>query len=286
CKVFSTACPGQPRWRALMCEKADQAVGYGADGVLYDQIGGMPAYPCFDPAHHHENPSRSYTAGRMQLLEDLRTRAHTGGIALLSEHITDLYAQYLDAIHGMESYPDAQGTEILSQTQPISSGFPALFRYCFPECIVTVRNGAPRISPRLVGYAFVHGFRFEMEARYFADRTYLEEKRTPEWTEYAFRVAALRRTYADLLLNGQYLGDQGIVHDTPQLTVVRYQNDTRQGVALLNDSTENVPVALSIPGYHVTEYATVDGTGAGMLDSLSPGAVALLLIAPDLDIKE
>ena len=40
---------------------------------------------------------------------------------------------------------------------------PELFRYTFPQTLMTARNPNPYMDERLVNYAFVYGFKLEME---------------------------------------------------------------------------------------------------------------------------
>ncbi|HML47386.1 MAG TPA: hypothetical protein PKE04_11635, partial [Clostridia bacterium] len=200
--------------------------------------------------------------------------------AFLSEHITDVYAAYLDMLHGMGTHPDAPGAEEAGAAQPAYLSFPALFRYTFPECIVTIRNGSPRIQPRQLAYGFVYGLRYEMESRYRSDRNYLREGRTPEWTEHARKIGRLRRDYEDLLLLGRYRDQEGFACN-PKLVAARFAGDKREGIALWNDTDSSQRISLCMPGFRVVQWAKADGAGQGALDCLLPGEIALLILAPE-----
>ena len=44
-KPFAVVCPSCEEWHELMARRADWIHSLGADGILYDQIGGMPPFP-------------------------------------------------------------------------------------------------------------------------------------------------------------------------------------------------------------------------------------------------
>lgn len=262
-KVFALACPGHEKWRALMADKAREAGEYGADAVLYDQIGGMGAYPCFHPGHAHASPASAYVAGRRELLTDILARAEQNGgdFGVFSEHITDVYAQYLDCLHGMMSNPDAgDGVSMIN--------FPELFRYTFPECIMTVRNALPYMQPRLVNYAVAHGMRFEMEIRYATDKEYLISGKTPEWTKYGHDMAALRARHADALLLGAYIDDEG-VSAARGLTVKRFRGENSEALVVWNDTPDIIPFSVSVEGKRASRVDGVDGY-TDSLDIIKP----------------
>ena len=54
--------------------------------------------------------------------------------------------------------------------------------------------------------------------------------------------------------------------------------DGRRAVALWNDSEETIKLELALEKGTVTSWATVDGEGEGMLETMTPNSVALLLI--------
>ena len=78
-KAFTTVCPSCPEWHDLMVERAKWIHSLGADGILYDQIGGKQPYPCYDESHPHmrNSPSLSYTQGRLKLHNRIRAQVNT-----------------------------------------------------------------------------------------------------------------------------------------------------------------------------------------------------------------
>ncbi len=284
-KLFSTVCPSCPEWQALMEEKADWIASFGPDGMLYDQIGGMPPYPCFDESHPHMEgrPSLSYTQGRLALLPRIRARAkiHGNEFAFFSEHITDLYSQFLDALHGINSAPNGQEgvyacIEGADDKPSTTLNYPELFRYCFPETIVTVRNQRPYLTPRMVNYACFYGFRYEMELRYAYDQDAIRAGEHPDWKAYAASVTAFRKAYADILLHGLFRSDMGFINRNPNVAMALYEGETRQGIVVWNDTP--CVQAINLEGVAVHGWATPSGHREGSPEIVRPGEIILLLL--------
>lgn len=184
-------------------------------------------------------------------------------------------------LHGINSAPNGpSGVHgIIADADglpPMVLNDPALFRYCFPETIITVRNPRPHISPRMANYAFLYGFRFEMELRYLADQQDIRAGKHTDWHVYAASVTALRQTYADLLLHGRYRADDGFVNGNPKLAAAYYAGETRNAIALWNDTDELQPVR--IEGVTVRQWAAPDAQGDGCPQTLVPGGIVLLLL--------
>lgn len=283
-KLFATVCPSCTEWHDLMAQRADWIASFGADGMLYDQIGGMPPYPCFNDAHPHLHgkPSLSYTQGRLKLLKRLHDRAKSHGqeFAFMTEHETDVYSQFLDALHGIATNPGPpagrrrDGNSMLN----LASSFPEMFRYCFPDAILTLRNPNPFLDPRYVNFAFLYGFRYEMELRYLKDQESIRQDLYKEWKAYACAVGKLRKKYEDVLLRGAYREQEGIENRNPLMHCALFEGETRCAIALWNDTQERQPVLLSVQGKTVTGWEMVDGIGTGLPDALDAGAVAVLLL--------
>jgi hypothetical protein len=283
-KTFSNACPSCPEWQELMRDKADWVASFGPDGVLYDQIGGMPPYPCFDESHPHKDgkPSLSISQGRKQLLDVIQTRTKelNPDFGFFTEHITDLYSAYVDGLHGINSKPSRAGdrSDVLADPGRCETlNYPELFRYCFSDVIITVRNPAPYINPRFANYAFTFGFRYEMELRYLADCEEIKEDKWPEWRTYAAAVSALRRRYWSVLGYGDFVDETAITNKNPALIAKAYKRDDAIAVTVWNDSGKDQAVAVDVPGYRFKEWATVDRTDAMLPDQIKDGQIALAL---------
>ena len=283
-KLFSISCPSCPEWQELMKEKTDFAASFGPDGVLFDQIGGMHPYPCFDENHPHEDgkPSLSLSGGRRALLPGIRSRAKTYGkeFAFFSEHITDIYSAFLDCVHGINSKPSEEGDrKAAAAGRKLSQGlnYPELFRYTFPETIITIRNSAPFISVRMANYAAVFGFRFEMEIRYQDDCDDILNDRWPKEREYAKKVADLRRRYWDILGYGVFTDEENIKNENPALIVKGFKKDNRLAVMLWNDTGTEEEIRLEVEGYQWKEAADTNGMRDKLPEKMKGQELLLLL---------
>ncbi|NLO35216.1 MAG: hypothetical protein GX112_02535 [Clostridiaceae bacterium] len=281
-KTFSNACPACPEWQQLMRDKAHFVAQFGPDGVLYDQIGGMPPYPCFDDSHPHKHgkPSLSISQGRYQLLDGIQkeTKKIDPEFAFMTEHITDLYSAFVDALHGINSRPSRAGdrqASLLDEAHCETLNYPELFRYCFPDVIITVRNPAPYITQRFANYAFTFGFRYEMELRYLADCEEIKADKWPERRAYAAAVSALRRRYWQVLGHGEFIDELGLVNQNQAVIAKAYTGDDQVLVACWNDTEQAQALSLSVPGYTFSEWADTDTTEAALPATIGAGRIGL-----------
>ncbi len=246
-KMFALACPSAAPWRDLMLRREDWLATLGPDGCLYDQLGGQPPCPCFDEHHDHakNNPALAHTNGRRHMLNSLQAHSKQIGknFAFLSEHINDLYSCYLDAVHGIMSNPGPQGglaaAEKDAETVRVLN-YPALFRYCFPETIITIRNPAPHISERFANYAITYGFRPEMELRYQADCDDVLNDTYKTSRLYALKINELRKKYAEQLLKGEFKDTDELETIPASLTATSFTAGDTMAAVLWNDTNDTI----------------------------------------------
>ena len=278
-RVFAAACPACTPWQDLMAERIDWLAGFGADGTLYDQIGGCYPYPCFNEQHPHMlgKPSLSHTQGGIRLHTRIQEKVKQHpDFAFMSELITDTFSQFLDCVHGWgyATAPTARGAAN-------ECAMPELFRYTFPQTLMTARNPNPYMDERLVNYAFVYGFKLEMEVRYLGDQQDIRADAEPEKRIYAKAVADLRREYEDYLLLGTFRADEGVVCHTPGLIATVFQaEDGRKALALWNDSEDECTVCVELQGLNALRYATLQARGDGMPARLAGNQIALVELIP------
>lgn len=288
---FATICPSCSDWHELMAQNADWIHSFGADGILYDQIGGMPPYPCFDSTHEHlqDRPSLSHAPGRIKLHKRIRKQVDQyPDYAYMSEHVTDVHSQFLDCIHGIGSYPGGKGHGymeksigthdiIVGSAETGPSAMPELFRHTFPETYVTIRNSNPYVSRRFANYAFLYGFKLEMELRYLKDKEFIKEQRQPEDLDYVKKISDLRKTYRKYLLEGQFLAQLDLVDIGPGLKRALYQaKDGTFALAIWNDTSKELPISSIVEGAQWNRWATPETDGQGNPDTIEQDQVMLL----------
>lgn len=288
---FATVCPSCTDWHELMARNADWIRSFGADGILYDQIGGMPPYPCFDSSHEHlqDRPSLSHAPGRIALHKRIRSQVDKyPGFAYMTEHITDVHSQFLDCIHGIGSYPGGKGQgfmergpgthDILASGQGTGpSAMPEMFRHTFPETLITIRNPNPFVSGRFANYAFLYGFKLEMELRYLKDKQFIQGGQQPEDMAYVKKISNLRRTHAKYLLEGRFHAQQGLAGaDTGLRRVMYCAKDGTLAMAIWNDSGREQAVADAAGGVQWTRWASTTAEGKGIPETIDEDQILLL----------
>jgi hypothetical protein len=265
-KLFAPVCPGDREWEKVMVEGGRQLLGYGPAGLIYDQIGGMAAYPCFENGRG-ERESEAYTAGRLRLLAALRTQLKQGhpDFGFMSEHFTDVYAQHLDIVHGAGA-GFAHGDQ----------AFPQMSRYTFPETILTQRHQAPRADRKQVNFALAYGFRFELEVRYHADMETIRREEKPHLRDYLRKVAGLRERYR-ILTDGAFRDAEGVVNRNPAVSATAFVQGARCAIVAWNNTNKAQELAVQAEGKRLIEAAGVEGRWPAPPRSLAPQEVAVLL---------
>ena len=287
-KCFALACPSTRKWQDFMLEREDWLASFGADGTLYDQIGGIAPYVCFAQNHHHDgdSPARAMSGGRRKLLDALQTHSKeiSPDFCFATEHLTDIYSTYTDFLHGIDVCPLAQGAEASAKEHPELGGqycVPQIFRSSFPEVKVTIRNPRPYTSRRYVNFAFTHSLLFEQELRYRADVDDTLAETFAAEHAYAKTISSFRKKHWDILGYGTYVDDKFATSTNPSLFAVSYENSDRRAVTLWNDSDK--PADLSClhlaSGMALSAFLTPDGKSAKRLPArLAPNSVALVLL--------
>lgn len=282
-KMFALACPSCPEWVNLMCEREKWIASLGADGALYDQIGGMPPYICFDESHPHDgnNPARALTGGQSKLVASLQKGAKeiSPEFIFMSEHITDLYSAHLDAVHGIGNMPGGRGdrsNKIGSDNISVTV-VPEVFRYICPDAIVTLRNSNPFIDIRAVGYAFVFNFPLEMELRYRQDKIDILADKFADKREWAKKVSELRRKYAKQICYGRFVDDRGLENNDDLLIAKVYELENgKLAVTIWNDSGETKIPDIKVKDRKLESFETVDERFDSLAE-LKPNGVAVAI---------
>jgi hypothetical protein len=217
----------------------------GADGVLFD-LGGHPAYFCYDKHHGHKKPNLAFANKDMkykELHEYMRSRGEEK-IIMMEDNI-DIFAQHMDISQGAD-------------TRPKKDHMLELYRYTFPECIMTNRECGEDEDNYLTyaNYSFLYGLRFDMTIH----RCCGSLSDIPNYTAYLKYINSLREKYSDFLLKGKFVDNEGFSIDNTEILGKGYRSsDGRLAVALWNPTESSL--IFTVSGNGTTCVKQVGGNG-------------------------
>ncbi len=303
--AFDLACLGTSGWYDRMLSLALQANELGADGILYDQLGVRAPMACYASGHGHPAPAMVYTEDRAAFMRRIVAHMKTVNpeFIVMTESMHD---SFLDSVSlfwaNSGDLRRITTTEMAKRldTGCVSSWFPELFRYTYPEVMSTVREPRPMLDRCMVNYACVYGFRFEIEARYAPDVRYLSEGRTPEPGDYekmlekpdlnqflttppdeAARylkcVSDFQRTHAGLLRRGLFADDEGFAFSGAGLVAKGYRSGSRLGVVVWNPTEYAAPFTLRVPDAELEAVSEPERERADAFSELAPQTVRLFV---------
>ena len=243
-RQFPVACSGTALWRDTVFSQLELMQNtFDPDCLFVDCYGAAPTQPCFNDAHEHgpridrEWPCRRKFFGRAV------TYCDGIGKPLATEIATDIAASYTQFIHSGLGFADIA---------PNTEQFPALFRYTFPEVIVSnrgVRNAEREFAKKLRN-CLVYGIRDDAEL-YVCRRTI---DAAPAYAETIGRCCRKMRKFGEFYFDGRFT-----VRDTSPLPsgVVRGEFLNKDGTKLLtvlhNAGKKQVTVnGKSLPAGHLS----------------------------------
>lgn len=306
-RFHGMACLGTSEWGDRMLALAEQANELGADGILYDQLAVTAPKYCYAANHGHGVPTVVYEQDRYALLQRIADHmSHLNpDFMVMTEGQNDAELNSVGYFHGYENgaYVPLQNEldARLDGTAP-TSVFPEMFCYTFPEVLFTFRNPSPVNNRLILNYSTAFGMHQELEARYAADRRYLEQDRTPRIEDYANvvskpdltlvtsqdpqamlrytrQVIDLQRRHQDLLWHGRYLDTQGFSLKAPRNVIAKaFTTADRMGIVVWNVS-DKAPADFSIevPGYKLTHADSPEGAVADASASLAPQSIRIFV---------
>ncbi len=257
-KIFAIACPSTEEWPKQLNRQADMVMALGADGLLFDQMGGDHPYLCFDKSHLHKKPAMAF-AGKIKLLKDLqgRVKAKDRDFAVMVELVCDCFTQYADMVHSHNDSFVVQGNML-----PL----PELYRYTFPEHIITSRDAQKKET---INHSFVLGLRQEYwrmaEPFEHVDRRFEndpEQLRVKDYRgkmlgakTYLEKIFRLKKKYPALLISGVFRDTDGIkiLNKDVEAKLFLAKDRKQKAVILWNRSEKRQEIKLEI-GRTVTRY--------------------------------
>lgn len=231
------ACQSLPAWREKLIGMVEQGLDLGADGLTFDQMGGLSAFLCFDPSHPHASPSDALGAPRYDNMMAMRRRMKeiNPDAALETEFHCDAFIEACDIFVAPDISP-AYGT----------LGFPELFIYTFPE-VVLIKSHLDTNGLSQLHVAFTYGMKFGTHpgqgAGTLADY--------PRLTERIAYLVSLRDEYPELLRNGRFIDTDWGRIDNPRLLAKGFAGGERVAVVIYNYTLETQPYALDVPDFEI-----------------------------------
>ncbi|MBR4651993.1 MAG: hypothetical protein IKO72_01410 [Kiritimatiellae bacterium] len=282
---FALGClRGQP-WHDRMLSLARQASGFGADAIIYDQLGMFAPFECWGEGHGHPTPCYTYGVERPGFLRSIADAIHNEnpGFAVFTEGLHDTVLDSVAFFHGCVygTFPaeTASVRARASGKKEKSDAFPELSRYTFPEVLSTIRFSTPMDTRSLVNYAAVMGLRHEIEVRYAPDRRYLLEDRVParedygtvnhlpsladmrsvppaEASAYLKAMCDFQRVHAKHMMRGRFVDDEGFTCADAGLVAKRFvAEDGTSAVCVWNIGEKHAEVKIDGLGAQTGVFA-------------------------------
>jgi hypothetical protein len=256
-KSFAIACPLAPGWYEQLVAQFKMARNYSVNGLMYDQIAGRPPYICFDKTHLHSKPSLAFGPGKLQNMLKLRDmiKAEDPQFAFLHELVVDVF------------------TGIGDITQPVGYGFVPqpesfgeMFKYAFPDRIITNRTNSERKA--CFGYGFALQWRVD---------GMMNDATNPVMAKYMTRLNQLRTQYNDLLLNGRFVDNEGFTSQNTKVSSYAYLAGNRMAITLWNSGDAPQKPAITVKGYALESANWQDPELTGTDHEIQPGDIALFV---------
>jgi hypothetical protein len=256
-KMFGVACPLAPGWYEQLVSQFEMARKYGVTGVMYDQIAGRPPYICYDKNHMHTKPSMAFGPGKLKNLLALRDliKAADPEFAFLHELNVDVF------------------TGIGDITQPVNYGFVPMpesfgemFKYTFPDRIITNRTNSERRA------CFGHGFALQWRVDGM-----MRDTTDPVMAAYLKRLNQLRTQFAELLLEGRFVDNEGFTNSNNNVSAHSYLAGNRMAVTLWNSTGEPQKPLVTADGYKLESANWQDPAWQGTEHQILPGDVAVFV---------
>lgn len=301
---FDLACTVTQAWRERLLNLAMQANDFGADGILFDQLGGRGPMPCYAAGHGHPVPSMVYAGDRKMMLREIAEKMQRVNpeFVIMTEGFFDALLDSISYFHGylLGIFKDSAERIARQQARQHMNGiFPEMVRYTYPEAVCTVRFPSPLLDRAMANYTCVYGWRLEIETRYAPDRDYLLNRVPPkvedygkivekpsvdlmrdlpfdETVAYMKQVAVFQTQNAKLLLTGTFTDTEGFMVNGRGIVAKGYISGKTLGTMLWNTSDRAEAFTLSVPGYRLVSASAPDAQTVEAFSELAPQAVRLL----------
>jgi hypothetical protein len=208
-------------------------------------------------------PYESSCLDKLAVIRTLKTyaRKRKPGMSLGVEILSDMVGPASDYIHSVFygfNHPESETVEPIGT----SRHFPEMFRYTFPEIVISDRGIYDDDDvERRVNRSIALGLRSDVAV--FRCRATLAE--TPRYREYLRKANELRGRFGDFLLRGRYRDRIDGAVDNPFVAARGFENGKRLALVLMHEKRGTVETSLALPGYRLTEHATLGAADARAL---------------------
>ena len=296
---FALGCLHAEPWHDRMLALARQARSFGADAILYDQLGVTTPFECWGKGHGHPVPWTSHCEDRPGFVRRIVDEMHATDkdFAVFTEGLHDGLLDTIGMFHACQPGSFMSDVNALKASRATSRAnaepFPELFRYTFPELVTTTRNPTPMTLRSFVNYAAVFGLRHEIEIRYMPDRTYALDGKVPTKKDYGEvknlpslqamhaeppavasaymkAVGDFQRTHAKYLLRGKFVDDEGFTSRSGVIAKRFIADDGTSAVCVWNISNKPADVVINGLGKPTGVFAPGNESTTGQIrpDSL------------------
>ena len=222
----------------------------GAQGIIFDQMGGIPPYICFSKDHPHAKPSLAVGPAKVRNMKRLREvmKARDPNFAFVIELGTDCYAGLADIVHshGIGFWPEPEA-------------FGETLRYTFPEPLITNRGGGPAHE--------AHADPATPSRSAGGSISNLRDARDPELGPFLSRLCELRNKNPEVLLDGRFVDSEGFLSDSSLVSAHAFVAGDRMAVTLWNPGAR--PPGASTSSRPATIWRRSSGRTGDGRDSLA-----------------
>jgi hypothetical protein len=221
-KAFSSACHGTEGWKNKLIENAKIKLEFNPDSIFFDQLGGHLPRFCFDATHKHKNRCDMDAVYKKENVEAIREILPEGK-CIGTENVLDALAPYFDYCHGcLGTWFD-------------EFNFPSMYRYVFPETIITNRliHDEKTFYQHHLAFAFVNGLRFDVSVYRGRETDIIA---VPNYAEYLSYLLTIKQHYCEFFYDGVFIGDDVSVKKPLHITANLFRSNEGKELLVLWNS--------------------------------------------------
>jgi hypothetical protein len=143
-----------------------------------------------------------------------------------------------------------------------------MFRYTFPEAVITNRSTGVTDRRAEYGHAFSLGLRWDAGTSDYSN---------PAVGHYLARLAAIRNQHASILLEGRFVDNELFQCDNAAISAHAFAAGKRLAVVLWNPTGMPQRAEVAAPRYHLESVVWQDPEDSGPDHALLPNDVAVFV---------